>query len=77
MTERTPEQNEISKAWETLESFGFPPEAIGWPFNPVDGLLPEAIECALQCLIRQRESLLAELKPLRIAQTQNQGEPFT
>ncbi len=62
----TDEQHtEIAKSWETLESFGYPPEAVGWPHRDLKGLLPEAIECALDCLIRQREDLLKEVVGLR------------
>lgn len=56
---------EIAAAWNTLETFGYPPEAVGWPFCSVEGLLPEAIECALGCLIRQRNDLLNEVIELR------------
>lgn len=56
---------EIAEAWNTLEGFGYPPEAVGWPHHSLDGLLPEAIECALDCLIRQRQDLLKEVIELR------------
>jgi hypothetical protein len=65
--ERTPEQIEISKCWERLEESGFPPEASGWPFQDIRGELPSAIDAALDCLIRQREDLLAEVTKLRAA----------
>lgn len=58
-------REEISDAWETLEGFGFPPEACGWPHQSIVGELPNAIRCALDCIIRQREALLQEIIPLR------------
>ncbi len=50
---------EIAKCWQTLEESGFPP-AIN-----IEGELPNAINAALDCLIRQREDLLAEVLELR------------
>jgi hypothetical protein len=61
----TAHQAEIAQSWAMLESFGFPPEACGWPLRDITGLLPEAIKCALECVIRQREDLLAEVVQLR------------
>lgn len=61
----TAHQAEIAQSWEMLEGFGFPPEASGWPMRDITGLLPEAIKCALECIIRQREDLLAEVLELR------------
>jgi hypothetical protein len=60
-----PLRREIGEAWRTLEESGFPPEACGYPFRDIAGLLPEAIDCALDCLIRQRNDLLAEVLELR------------
>lgn len=71
MTQRT----EIEESWDTLESFGFPPEACGWPHTDITGLLPEAIECALKCLIQQREDLAAELVKLRAVGEDAGGKP--
>lgn len=48
-------QREISDSWHMLESFGFPPEACGWPFQSIAGELPNAIKCAMDCVIRQRD----------------------
>jgi hypothetical protein len=56
---------EIQLSWEALEGHGFPPEAVGWPFRDAAGLLPEAIDCAIDCLVRQRNDLLAEVLELR------------
>lgn len=67
----TGHQAEIAQSWEMLEGFGFPPEACGWPMRDITGLLPEAIKCALECLVRQREDLLAEISPLRAAHVSN------
>lgn len=62
----TAHEAEIAQSWEMLEGFGFPPEACGWPFRDIAGLLPEAIKCALECIIRQREDLTAEVLTLRV-----------
>lgn len=70
----TPHQAEISQSWEMLEGIGFPPEACGWPMRDVAGLLPEAIKCALECIIRQREELQAEVLELRMATINREGE---
>lgn len=56
---------EITACWRKLEDFGFPPEASGWPWCDVAGKLPQAIEDALDCVIRQREDLLKEVIQLR------------
>lgn len=72
----TPEQIEISKCWQRLEESGFPPEASGWPFQDIRGALPNAIDAALDCLIRQREDLLAEVTKLR-ASPQDVGREAT
>ena len=56
---------EIAAAWQTLEGYGFAPEASGWPSQDLSGLLPEAIDSAIACLIRQREDLLTEVMALR------------
>lgn len=61
----TAHEAEIAQSWAMLESFSFPPEFCGWPFRDITGLLPEAIKCALECIIRQREDLLAEVQTLR------------
>lgn len=53
------EHEEIAAAWAKLEEYGFPPEACGFPFRDMRGLLPEAIGCALDCLIRQRDDLVS------------------
>lgn len=59
-------RGEIAAAWSTLECAGFPPEACGWhQGRNMTGVLPEAIGCALDCLIRQREDLLREVVELR------------
>jgi hypothetical protein len=58
-------REEVSKCWETLDGHGFPPEACGWPFKSIVGELPNAIDCALDCLFRQREALQAEVEKLR------------
>lgn len=50
------EREEIQAAWATLEEFGFPPEACGWPFRDMAGVLPEAIRCALECMVRQSDA---------------------
>ena len=65
MSERTPEQEEIAQCWDVLEGHSFPPEACGWPLVSIIGQLPNAIDCAINCLVRQREDLLAELLPVR------------
>jgi hypothetical protein len=49
--------DEISRSWQKLEEHGFPPEASGWPFRSIKGELPNAIDCALTCVIRQRNEL--------------------
>lgn len=64
-SQRSPEQDEISRCWQMLENHGFPPEACGWPFISLVGELPNAIDCAIDCLVRQREDLLAEVLELR------------
>lgn len=58
-------RSEVSNAWKTLEGSGFPPEACGWPHRDMRGILPEAIDCAIDCLLRQRSDLLAEVIELR------------
>lgn len=66
------ERDEIASSWEVLENHSFPPEAVGWPHRAIAGLLPEAIDCALDCLIRQREDLLREVIELRAFRDGNQ-----
>lgn len=63
----SPAAIEIAAAWNTLEGFGFPPEAVGWPFRSIEGLLPEAIECALDAIIAQREELQRQRDQLAAA----------
>jgi hypothetical protein len=61
---------EIGECWKVLQDSGFPPEASGWPFVDIKGELPNAISCAIDCLIKQREELLAEVTKYRKAATQ-------
>ena len=75
-TECTPQQEEISKCWETLEGHGFPPEACGWPFKSIVGELPNAIDCAIDCLVRQREALQTEVDQLRASSVPSTERPF-
>ncbi len=70
----TAHEAEIAQWWDMLEGFGFPPEASGYPFRDLTGLLPEAIKCALECIIRQRDDLLAEMRALRAAVSEAKGE---
>lgn len=64
----TAHEAEIGQSWRMLEGFGFPPEACGWPFRDIAGLLPEAIKCALDCLVRQRDEFEGAVKTLRQSQ---------
>lgn len=57
------EREIIAEAWETLEGFGYPPEAAVDETGAPN--LANGISCALNCLIRQREDLLAEVIKLR------------
>lgn len=54
---------EMERAWQILEAFGYPRCAA-----LDEGGLPDlaiGIECALDCLIQQREDLLREVTELR------------
>lgn len=70
----TAHEAEIVRSWAILESFGFPPVACGYPDRDIAGLLPEAIKCAMKCIIRQREDLLAEVLDLRAPVAQTRGQ---
>ena len=64
----TAHEAEIAQSWAMLEGYGFPPEACGWPMRDITGLLPEAIKCALACIIQQRDDLADAVKELRVNQ---------
>ena len=55
---------------------GFPPEACGWPFKSIVGELPNAIDCAIDCLVRQREALQTEVDQLRASSVPSTERPF-
>lgn len=54
----------IRSSWRALESFGFPPEAAGWPFVEPD--IGGAITSALDCLARQRDDLIARAEDAEV-----------
>lgn len=62
--ERNTKDAEMERAWQMLEDFGYPRCAALDKGGQPD--LAIGIECALDCLIRQREDLLREVVALRM-----------